>query len=74
VAKRERRSLNITLIKADTPAKVQQVKLIQQLNVALTSTEDALIIAVAMQPEENARPRQQQNICQQASFGRFARF
>jgi hypothetical protein len=57
VAKRERRSLNITLIKADTPEKVQQVKLIQQLNVALTSTEDALIIAVAMQPEENARPR-----------------
>ncbi len=56
-AKRERRSLNITLIKADTPAKVQQVKLIQQLNVALTSTEDALIIAVAMQPEENVRPR-----------------
>jgi hypothetical protein len=27
------------------------------LNVALTSTEDALIIAVAMQPEENVRPR-----------------
>jgi hypothetical protein len=26
VAKRERRSLNITLIKADTPAKVQQVR------------------------------------------------
>jgi hypothetical protein len=47
-AKRELRSLNITLIKADTPAKVQQVKLIQQLNVALlTSTEDAQIITVA---------------------------
>jgi hypothetical protein len=57
VAKREQRSLNITLIKADTPEKVQQVKLIQQLNVALTSTEDALFIVVAMQPEENARPR-----------------
>jgi hypothetical protein len=57
-AKRELRSLNITLIKADTPAKVQQVKLIQQLNVALlTSTEDALIIPVAAQPEENMRPR-----------------
>ncbi len=27
------------------------------MNVALTSTEDALIIAVAMQPEENVRPR-----------------
>ncbi len=56
-AKSELRSLNITLIKADTPAKVQQVKLIQQLNVALTSTEDALIITVAAQPEENMRLR-----------------
>jgi hypothetical protein len=52
------RSLNITLIKADTPAKVQQVKLLQQLNVALlTSTEDALIIAFAAQPEEIVQPR-----------------
>jgi len=43
-AKRELRSLNITLIKADTPAKVQQVKLIQQLNVALlTSTEERML-------------------------------
>jgi hypothetical protein len=56
-AKRESRSLNITLIKADTPEKIQQVKLIQQLNVALTSTEDALLIAVANQPEEAVRPR-----------------
>jgi hypothetical protein len=54
--KRESRSLNITLLKADTPAKIQQVKLIQQLNVALTSTEDALLIAVANQPEEAVRP------------------
>jgi hypothetical protein len=55
-AKRESRSLNITLLKAYTPAKIQQVKLIQQLNVALTSTEDALLIAVANQPEEAVRP------------------
>jgi hypothetical protein len=54
--------LNITLIKADTPAKVQQVKLIQQLNVALTSTEDPLIIAVAAQPEENVR------LCRRSSY------
>ncbi len=30
-------------------------KAIQQLNVALTRTEDAMIIAVAVQPEENVR-------------------
>jgi hypothetical protein len=43
-AKRELRSLNITLIKADTPAKVLQVQIIQQLNVALlTSTEERML-------------------------------
>ena len=55
VAKRARRAMNLQLLKADTPAKVLQVKMAQKTNTALIGAEDALLLVVTNQPAEALR-------------------
>jgi len=54
--KRATRTLNIQLINADTPEKIVQVKLVQQMHAALISAEDALLESLQAEPAAAVKP------------------
>jgi hypothetical protein len=55
--KRQRRALNIQLLKADTQEKIVQVKMAQLLHGALSCAEDGLLLTLSAEPAADKRQR-----------------